>query len=136
MDFLRQLYDQLANIWKSLNLQQRILTGLTFIVVLIGLLLFSVWGSASSYTVLFANIQPSDAAEVVDTLKSTNVPYRLDSEGTTILIPDNRVAETRLMLAQEGLPRGGGVGYEIFDRSRLGITSFEQKVNLKRLPVQ
>jgi flagellar M-ring protein FliF len=132
MDFLRQLYEQLANIWKSLNLQQRILTGVAFTVILIGLLLLSMWRSSPAYTVLFANLQPSDAAEVIDQLKSTNIPYRLDPEGTTILVPDNRVAETRLTLAQEGLPRGGGVGYEIFDRSRLGITSFEQKVNLKR----
>jgi flagellar M-ring protein FliF len=132
MDFLRQLYEQLANIWKSLDLQRRIFIGGAFAVILIGLLLLSVWRTAPDYSVLFANLQPSDAAEMIDKLEASNVPYKLDAEGSTVLIPENRVAETRLTLAQEGLPRGGGVGYEIFDRSRLGITSFEQKVNLKR----
>jgi flagellar M-ring protein FliF len=82
--------------------------------------------------VLFANLQQRDAGEIVESLKEVGVPYKLSADGTTIMIPSNRVAETRLTLAQEGLPRGGGVGYEIFDRTRLGITSFEQKVNLKR----
>ena len=132
MDFLRQLYEQLASIWKSLNLQQRILVGVGFAVALIGLLSLSLWQTAPDYQVLFANLQPSDAAEVIEQLKSINVPYKLGKDGTTVLISERRVAETRLTLAQEGLPRGGGVGYEIFDRSRLGITSFEQRVNLKR----
>ena len=132
MDFLRQLYEQLANIWKSLNLQQRILMGGAFALAVIGLLVLSFVRMNPEYSVLFANLQPSDAAEMIDKLESSNVPYKLDAGGSTVLIPENRVAETRLTLAQEGLPRGGGVGYEIFDRSRLGITSFEQKVNLKR----
>lgn len=132
MDFLRQLYEQLANIWKSLNPQQRILGVVIFSGALIGLLWLSVWQTSPDYAVLFANLQPSDAGDVVEQLKATNVPYKITNGGATILVSDKRVAETRLTLAQEGIPRGGGVGYEIFDRSRLGITSFEQKVNLKR----
>jgi len=132
MDFLRQLYTQLANIWKPLSLQQRILIGVGFAVALTGLLAISLWQTAPQYQVLFANLQYRDSAEVVDKLKSISVPYKLSDNGSTILIPQKRVAETRLALAQDGLPRGGGVGYEIFDRSRLGITSFEQKVNFKR----
>ena len=132
MDFFRQLYEQLANIWKSLDLQRRILVGVVFASVVIVLLSMSLWQASPSYTVLFANLQLDDAAAVVDSLKTSGIPYKISGEGTTILIPDKRVAETRLTLAQEGIPRGGGVGYEIFDRTRLGITSFEQKVNLKR----
>ncbi len=132
MDFLRQLYEQLASIWKSFNLQQRIIIGAGFAVVLVTLLSVSLWQTAPQYQVLFANLQIRDSGEVVEKLKSIDVPYKLGEGGATILIPARRVAETRLSLAQDGLPRGGGVGYEIFDRSRLGITSFEQKINLKR----
>ena len=132
MDFLRQLYEQLANIWKPLDLQRRILASVVFASVVIVLLAMSFWQASPSYTVLFANLQTDDAADVVDRLKTAGIPYKISGEGTTILIPDKSVAETRLTLAQEGVPRGGGVGYEIFDRTRLGITSFEQKVNLKR----
>ncbi len=60
------------------------------------------------------------------------MPYRLDASGTRIEVPESRVAELRLELASAGLPRGGGVGFEIFDKSQLGSTEFEQQVNLRR----
>ncbi len=132
MDFLRQLYEQLANIWKSLDLQRRILIGVGFAICLGGLLSLSLLQARPRYTVLFANLQPDDAGDVLEQLKSSGISYKIFDDGATILIPDKRVAETRLTLAQEGIPRGGGVGYEIFDRARLGITSFEQKINFKR----
>ncbi|RJP73377.1 MAG: flagellar M-ring protein FliF [Candidatus Abyssobacteria bacterium SURF_17] len=132
MDFLRQLYQQFVGIWRSLSLQQRIFVGFGSALAFAGLLLLTLWQTTPQYNVLFGNLQERDAGEVVTKLKELEVPYKLSDDGTTVMIPSNRVAETRLALAQEGLPRGGGVGYEIFDRTRLGITSFEQKVNLKR----
>lgn len=132
MDFLRQLYEQLASIWKSLNPQQRVFVGLGFTIALVVLFLLTFVQATPQYDVLFANLQHRDAGEVVEKLKSIGVPYKLSNDGTTILVPTRQIAETRLVLAQEALPRGGGVGYEIFDRARLGATSFEQKVNLKR----
>ncbi|UCD58326.1 MAG: flagellar M-ring protein FliF [Candidatus Hydrogenedentota bacterium] len=132
MDFLRQLYEQFATIWRSLSLQQRVFLVLGFAIAFTGLISLTLWQTTPQYDVLFANLQQRDAAEVVEKLKAINVPYKLADSGATIMVPGNRVAETRLTLALEGLPRGGGVGYEIFDRTRLGITSFEQKVNLKR----
>ncbi len=132
MDFLRQLYEQFVKFWKSLSNQQRIYIILGFSSVFIGLFLLSVLRTAPEYGVLYSNLQQRDAGEVVEQLKTTGIPYDLSKDGSTITVPVERVAETRLTLAQEGLPRGGGVGYEIFDRSRLGVTSFEQKVNLKR----
>ncbi len=132
MDFLRQLYEQLAAIWKALSPQQRLFVGLGFALTLIALLLLTFVQATPQYDVLFASLQHRDAGEVVEKLKSIGVPYKLSDDGTKILVPTRQIAETRLVLAQEGLPRGGGVGYEIFDRTRLGATSFEQKVNLKR----
>ena len=132
MDFLRQLYEQFVKVWKPLSLQQRILIILGFSFAFIGLLLLTVLRTAPEYDVLYSNLQERDAGEVVEQLKTMGVPYDLSKNGSAITVPVERVAETRLTLAQEGLPRGGRVGYEIFDRSRLGVTSFEQKVNLKR----
>jgi flagellar M-ring protein FliF len=132
MDFLRQLYQQFLTIWRSLSLQQKILVSVGFAVAFVGLLSIALWQTTPEYTVLFSNLQERDAAEIVESLRESGVPYKLSNGGATILVPSNRVAETRLTLAQEGLPKGGGVGYEIFDRTRLGITGFEQRVNLKR----
>jgi flagellar M-ring protein FliF len=132
MDFLRQLYEQFARVWRSLSLQQRILVGVGFAIALAGLLSLTFWQTKPQHSLLFSNLQQRDAGEIVEKLKASNIPYKLSDDGTSISIPASQVAETRLALAQEGLPRGSGVGYEIFDRTRLGITSFEQKVNLKR----
>jgi flagellar M-ring protein FliF len=132
MDFFRQLYQQSLRIWNSLNFQQRILLLLGFGGVLAGLMYLVIFQATPRYDTLFSNLQQSDAGEVAAKLKDMGVPFKPSNDGTSISVPASRVAETRLLLAQEGLPRGGGVGYEIFNESRLGVTSFEQKVNLKR----
>ncbi len=132
MDFLRQIYEQFVNIWKTLTIQQRVFVGIGFAVVFLGLLSLALWQVTPEYSVLFGNLQQRDAAQIVQKLKDAGVPYKLSEDGATIMIPSDHVAETRLALAQESLPSGGGVGYEIFDRTRLGITNFEQRVNLKR----
>ena len=94
MDFLRQLYQQLANIWNSLNLQQRIFIGIGCAIVLIGLLSLSLWRTTPEHTVLFANLQPRDAAEVIEKLKSSDVSYKLSDGGNTILINEKNVASS------------------------------------------
>ncbi|WP_236038368.1 flagellar basal-body MS-ring/collar protein FliF [Belnapia arida] len=82
---------------------------------------------------LFGELEGRDAAAVVAVLERQKVPYRLSAGGTQVLAPSEQVARLRLMLAKEGLPSGGGVGWEIFDRSE-GLTTspFQQDVNRLR----
>ncbi|MBW1991374.1 MAG: flagellar M-ring protein FliF [Deltaproteobacteria bacterium] len=84
------------------------------------------------YGVLFANLSQEDAAAIVAKLKTKKIPYRLEAGGSSILVPQSQVYETRLLLASEGMPRGGGVGFEIFDRQNLGVTDFVQRLNYQR----
>lgn len=84
-----------------------------------------------AYAVLFTNLEKDDAAAVVAKLKETKVPYRLVGEGT-IEVPEEQARELRLELAGAGLPRGGSVGFESFDKSRIGATEFEQRVLYRR----
>jgi len=84
------------------------------------------------YKPLFANLGPDDAGEIVKKLKEQKVPYRLASDGKAILVPADKVYDLRLSLASEGLPQGGGVGFEIFDRKNFGMTEFVQKLNYQR----
>lgn len=84
------------------------------------------------YEALYSQLDRDDAAAVVAKLRELHVPYRLRSEGATIDVPAERVHELRLELASAGLPRGGGVGFESFDRMRLGATEFEQQVLFRR----
>lgn len=132
MDALKAFLNQVAAFWKGLSTPKRIalvsLSGL----VLVTVLLASVIGSRANYGYLFTNLEPQDASAIVEKLKTTQVPYRLDADGRGILVPEERIAPLRLELASAGLPRGGGVGFELFDKTQLGATEFEQQVSLRR----
>jgi len=86
----------------------------------------------ADYSLLFANLSSSDAGGVVEWLKGQKIPYRLQDSGQAIYIPADQVYDARLQLAGSGLPQGGGVGFEIFDRQSFGMTDFAQKVNYRR----
>ncbi len=90
--------------------------------------------SRAQFEVLYSNLEQKDAAEVTAELKKENVPYRLATKDKMImvLVPSEKVYDTRLTLAGQGLPKGTGVGYEIFDQPKWGSTDFTQKVNYKR----
>ncbi|MGE4543833.1 MAG: flagellar basal-body MS-ring/collar protein FliF [Pedobacter sp.] len=86
----------------------------------------------ADYQLLFGNLDSADASAVVDRLKEQKVPYRLENGGRAIFIPADQVYETRLAMAGSGLPNGGGVGFEIFDKQSFGMTDFAQKINYLR----
>ena len=82
---------------------------------------------------LYADLDPRDAGAVVQSLERQRVPYRLSGTGDSILVPEEQVPRLRLALAREGLPAGGSVGWEIFDRGEsLTTTPFQQDVNRLR----
>ena len=63
-------------------------------------------------------------------LERQSIPYEMRNEGAVLMVPKERVTRLRMKLAESGLPKGGGVGYEIFDKSdALGATSFIQNIN-------
>lgn len=86
--------------------------------------------TAVQMTPLFTDLTFEDSAAVVKELDRQAVPYELRNDGAIIMVPKERVGRLRMSLASEGLPKGGGVGYEIFDKSdALGTTSFIQNIN-------
>jgi len=97
-----------------------------------GILVFFLWARTAEYQVLFSNLDQKDAAEVVEQLKTRNIPYRLSADGATILVGSDHVHEARLQLASEGLPQGGSIGFELFDQTAIGTTDFVQRVNFRR----
>ena len=92
----------------------------------------TLWTQQPDMQVLFANLAPEDAGAIVEKLKEAKVPYELGSSGASILVPSAQVHDLRLQMAGQGLPHGGGVGFEIFDRSALGMSEFVQKLNYRR----
>src|SRR3984957_7757168 len=83
-------------------------------------------------TILYAGLEPRDAAAVTAKLDAMNVKYDAKGDGGTILVPADQVTKLRMALAQENLP-AAGVGYEIFDKSdAFGTTAFVQNINRLR----
>ena len=81
-------------------------------------------------TTLFTDLSVEDSAGIVKDLERQAIPFELRNEGAVIMVPKDKVARLRMKLAEGGLPKGGGVGYEIFDKSdALGTTSFVQNIN-------
>src|SRR5260370_30673254 len=81
-------------------------------------------------TPLFTDLAYEDSAAIVKDLDRQAVPYELRNDGNIVLVPKDRVARLRMTFAEGGLPKGGGVGYEIFDKSEdLGTTSFVPNIN-------
>jgi flagellar M-ring protein FliF len=82
--------------------------------------------------VLYSHLTMEDAAAIAAKLREKGIPYTLKGDGTTILVPSATVYDTRLRLATEGLPQGGGIGFELFDQRTFGMTEFVQKLNYRR----
>jgi flagellar M-ring protein FliF len=86
--------------------------------------------TAPQMTPLFTDLSYEDSAAIVKELERQGVNYELRNDGSIVMVPKDRVARLRMSLAGEGLPKGGGIGYEIFDKSdALGTTSFVQNIN-------
>src|SRR5262249_29573799 len=82
---------------------------------------------------VFTDLAMSDAASVVKELDAQGIKYEASRDGSTISVPSEQVASVRMKLAEQGLPTGGGVGWEIFDKGDgLSSTSFLQNVNRLR----
>lgn len=100
-------------------------------VLMVGFFAFIIlrWNSPHMVT-LFSDLSLRDSSQVVKELERSGIAYELKYDGTVIQVPSSDVAKLRMNLAEQGLPRGGGIGYEIFDKSEaLGTTSFVQNIN-------
>jgi flagellar M-ring protein FliF len=81
-------------------------------------------------TTLFTDLSVEDSSAIIKDLERQAIPYELRNDGAVIMVPKDKVTRLRMKLAEGGLPKGGGVGYEIFDKSdALGTTSFVQNIN-------
>jgi flagellar M-ring protein FliF len=105
--------------------------------VVLGLIGFLVFFATKlttpNMTTLYGELAQSDAAGIIKELEARTIPFEIKQNGTQILVPQDQVMKLRLELAQQGLPSGGSIGYELFDHAdSLGSTNFMQNVNLVR----
>ena len=129
---MNTLFEQILNIYKNMPLSRKIMTGVMILVVIAGFFTMFLWANKIEFQPLFTNLTPEDAAAITTKLQEKRIPYKIEGDGNVITVPSDKVYESRLSLAADGLPKGGSVGYEIFNESDFGTTEFVQKLNRQR----
>lgn len=119
--------------FRSLSVRQQMI-GVVAIMLILCALLLSVYllYLRPSYGVLFSRLRTPDAAAIAGELDRRKLPYRLADGGATILMPENLIDSTRLSVMSEDLPIKGMTGFELFNKSDMGLTEFAQKINFQR----
>jgi flagellar M-ring protein FliF len=131
MRFFRQLLEQLRTIYQGMSRSRRIALVVLSGVCAVAVLLVGIYAFQTDYQILYSGLSAEDAGAITAKLQAQAVPFRLNANGTTILVPADRVYQLRLDLAVEGIP-SKGKGFEIFDEMNVGMTPFLQHVNLDR----
>lgn len=93
---------------------------------------FMLWSRAPDYKVLYTNVSDRDGGAIIASLQQMNVPYKFAEGGGSILVAGDKVPEIRLKLAAQGLPKAGGVGFELMDNQKFGTSQFAEQVNYQR----
>ncbi len=128
----RDILGSVRNFWAGLSSRLKVLIIAGGVGAVVFLVFFVSFESRVNYEVLFSNLSPQDASAITSKLKEMGEEYRLSEGGTTILVPEDKVYELRLSLAGQNLPTGGGIGFEIFDKTSLGTTDFVERINYQR----
>jgi flagellar M-ring protein FliF len=129
---IQQLLGQLSAFFLAQPPARRVTIAAVGLASILGVLGLAWWVQRPLFRPLFTNLSESDAAQIVEALKAEKVPFAIDDGGHAVLVPAERLYELRLSLASRGLPEGGGVGFEIFDKQTLGQTDFLQRLNYQR----
>ncbi|MEJ5299813.1 MAG: flagellar basal-body MS-ring/collar protein FliF [Thermodesulforhabdaceae bacterium] len=130
LERFKNISSSLRDWWGKATLPQRIFVVGSILAVLgsVGFVLYEI--NKPDYVLLYGNVPEQEMASVVDHLKQAKIPYRI--EESRIFVPRANLYDARLSLAKAGIPKGSGVGFEIFDEQKLGSTEFVQKVNYQR----
>jgi flagellar M-ring protein FliF len=111
------------------SLTPLLIAGASVIALIAALLM---WAGTAEHRVLFSNLSEADGGRIINALDQQAVPYSFSESGNTILVPADKVHVLRLQLAEQGLPQGGGVGFELMEKQAFGISQFAEQINFQR----
>ncbi len=133
MDMIKEfLNNQIKPWWDPLDKGTRVIYVSVSIALLAAIIISTIFFLRPRFETLYVGLDMEEAGQVVEKLKEYKVAYQLENGGTTINVARKDIYDVRLKLASEGLPRTGSMGYEILDKSNLGMTDFLQKINYRR----
>ncbi|MFH0781288.1 MAG: flagellar basal-body MS-ring/collar protein FliF [Pseudomonadota bacterium] len=113
-------------------LSRKIATAAVLFIAIILSVLLVIQARTADQQLLYANLSMSDAGAVASWLKNQKIEYSLRRDGKDIWVSADQLYQTRLELASNGLPAGGGIGFEVFDKQSFALSDYVQKVNYTR----
>ncbi|NLW47801.1 MAG: flagellar M-ring protein FliF [Firmicutes bacterium] len=126
---MNEILTQIKNLWNKMDTTRRIMVVVVLLLVL-GTIIFGVrWVRSPRYELLYSRLSEQDRSEIITKLEELRIPYRT-SAGGGIEVPN--AVSVRANLLKEGIPRGGVVGWEIFDQSSFSATDFTNQINRQR----
>jgi flagellar M-ring protein FliF len=128
----KQFIARLKSLTSSLSPSQMVTIGGAFVVVVLMLVGSTYWLSSGDWVLLFSDMDPEAASDVMSRLKAQKIAYQIDQGGRAIRVQASKADELRLEFAGQGLPASGRIGFEIFDRTAFGATEFLEQVNYRR----
>jgi flagellar M-ring protein FliF len=126
---LNELKVQLQNLWNQMDTTRRISAGIVLLLVLGSIIFVAVWANRPQYQLLYSSLSEQDRSEIIAKLDEMKIPYRATAGGG-LQVPN--ALSVRANLLKEGIPRGGVVGWEIFDRNSFTATDFTNQINRQR----
>lgn len=124
--------DSLKSFYHSLESKSRLAILLGAVGIVLGTVIVLWWIFSSKQQLLFGNLREADAAEIAQSLNEWKIPHSFTDDGSGILVDGEQVHDTRMRLVSAGVPRGGHVGFELFDDNDFGVTEFAQRINYQR----
>jgi flagellar M-ring protein FliF len=128
----KQFLIQVRTLWQKQPTGRKLLAVLVLVGAGVAIAFAARGGPEPDYAPLYSGLTPQDAGEIAAELQGQTIPYRMVAGGTAIEVPASEVPRVRMAMAAAGLPRAGGVGFEIFDQQKFGTSSFVEQVNYRR----
>lgn len=130
--FIMNFVNNCKEFWAAASMAKRITIAASAVLLVASVIGLSLYLGRTEYKVLYSNLGPEDANSVVKSLQAEKIRYQLADNGTTILVPQEVVYDQRIKIAGNGGLVGQGIGFEIFDKVKVGQTDFVQKINYTR----
>ena len=129
---MNAFFEQVSQFLRRLPFRQKVALAAVLLGVIATLAAVAYWSSRPDYTLLFGNLEPTQASQVVEKLKEQKIPYQLKENGTAIYVPRENVYDLRLSLVGDGLANNGPDGYKLLDNRTFGMTNEEFDITMKR----
>lgn len=131
-NLLQNIQAKIKEFNTKLDLRQKLVLLSLFILTFAVLIWLITWSAKVDYAMLFGNLTSKNASEIIKKLEEQNVKYKLENSGTAIMVPKDQVYKLRIQLSSEGMVSDGSKGFEIFDKTSLGMTDFVQNIDYQR----